>query len=94
MAPQKKKNTKFVRLARKHHVAVNVFKGEVYFHVRHNDRSNYVSLTYDDLKSLVRQFPTLKKRMQEVKEHEKDNAEDSPVPEVPIDVDISDDDDE
>ena len=91
MAPQKKKNTKYVRLARKHHVAVNVFKGEVYFHVRHNDRSNYVSLTYDDLKSLVRQFPTLKKRMQEVKEHD---AEDSPVPEVPIDVDISDDDDE
>lgn len=58
-----------IELADKHYVSLTYFNGKCYFHIRHNFNNKSVSLTYADMKSLVDQFPVMRKRMKVVKKH-------------------------
>ena len=62
MSKSEKKNSQsvVVDLAEKHHVSFTYFQGKLYFHIRHNYNSKFVSLGYPDLKSLVEQFEDIK----------------------------------
>ena len=58
-----------IELADKHYVTLTYFNGKCYFHIRHNFNNKSVSLTYADIKSLIDQFPVMRKRMKVVKKH-------------------------
>lgn len=81
-------NVSRIELADKHNVSLTFFNNKCYFHIRHSFNHKSVSLTYADMKSLVQQFPEMKKRMkvvrkqtqEEEKKKSKKRVDDSPPP--------------
>ena len=67
----KKTTAAYVDLAEKHHVSLTIFKGKAYFHIRNNSNSRFVSLNHADMKSLVKQYPVMIKKLKELKKGDK-----------------------
>lgn len=61
-----------IDLPERHRVTVNLYNGSPYFHIKNIYNGKTVSLGYNDMKSMIQQFPDMIERLKKMKKRSSD----------------------